>query len=151
MTLAFLFVLDAPISLPFIKGMPKGSWLMFVWSALPVLLTLILMVTDKKRIVSFVRSLTMPWPLAEGEAKPSRRAVYLLYLLLPKAARTSAIGDMEEEYACNCLRFGPKRANLLVWAEVIRSLWPLLKRVGVILFKWGALGWLLSLFHRTVH
>ena len=147
LTLAFLFMLDAPVPLPFIRGMPKGSWSTFAWSAVPVLLSLILMVTDKKRVVSFARSLTWSWPL--GEAEPFQGAVYLLCLLLPKAARTSVIGDIEEEYQANCSRFGPKRANFLVWAEVIRSLWPLLKRASASLFKWGAFGWLLELLHRS--
>ena len=147
---AFQFVLDAPISLPFVKGMPKGSWSLFFWTALPVFLTLAVMLADRKRIDRILRSVSEPWPHGGGETAPPRPAVYLLCLVLPKATRVNLVGDLEEEYEDNCNRFGPRRANFLVWAEVLRSLWPLLKRAGANLLRWGVMGWLLDLLHRFV-
>ena len=57
----------------------------------------------------------------------SRRAEYILYLVLPKKDRESVPGDLAEEYETVILpRFGPRRAKWWYWKQVLFSIGPIL-------------------------
>jgi hypothetical protein len=60
--------------------------------------------------------------------QPPTNAEFILHLLLKKDERDAVIGDLLERYPKKVERFGERRAKLWFWGEVIRSLWPLIKR-----------------------
>ena len=42
--------------------------------------------------------------------------------------REALVGDAAERFGCDCQRFGRRRAVLLYWSDIVRSLLPLLWR-----------------------
>jgi hypothetical protein len=84
----------------------------------------------------------------DTSASPPSHAEYLLYLVLDRVERDAVIGDLLEEYRLRVLpRFGPRKAIVWYWSEVLRSilpfLWCRLKRI----VKWTFLA---ELLHRLV-
>lgn len=65
-----------------------------------------------------------------GLPNPPRKAEYILYLFLRKDEREAVIGDLLENYSSNLKRFGARPAKLLLYTEVLRSLWPLFRRLA---------------------
>jgi hypothetical protein len=61
--------------------------------------------------------------------QPPLDAEFVLHLLLNKDEQDALIGDLIERYARKCERLGVRRANLWFYAEVVRTAWPLIKRV----------------------
>lgn len=57
-----------------------------------------------------------------------RLAEYILYLFLTKAERIYLIGDLNEEYYEVAHKFGPNRAKLWFYKQVLSSLTPLASR-----------------------
>jgi len=64
----------------------------------------------------------------EPSPKPPTNAEYLLHLFLRGDERDALIGDLIERYVGKHERFGERRAKVWFYSEVLRSLWPLLKR-----------------------
>jgi hypothetical protein len=63
-----------------------------------------------------------------GDAAPPRRAEFLLYFVLPTEDRECIPGDLAEEYATIILpKFGPRRAKVWYWKQVVCSMWPLIR------------------------
>lgn len=74
-----------------------------------------------------------PWlePLTSFEAmklRPPVNGEFALHLLLSKDEQEAVIGDLIERYGQKCERFGEQRAKLWFYCEVLRSVWPLLRR-----------------------
>lgn len=61
--------------------------------------------------------------------QPPLDAEFILHLLLNKDEQDALIGDLIERYGRKCERLGVRRANLWFYAEVVRTAWPLVKRV----------------------
>jgi hypothetical protein len=56
---------------------------------------------------------------------PPRNAEFLLYCFLSKEDRAGLIGDLMQEYQMDVLpKFGPRRANVWYWSQVMRSIAP---------------------------
>jgi hypothetical protein len=68
---------------------------------------------------------------------------YLLPLLLSKAKSEAILGDLNEWFGRDREKFGTLRARRMYWGGALRSLWPLLKRAGARLIRWGVIaeGW----------
>jgi hypothetical protein len=64
-----------------------------------------------------------PTPVAPPNAE------YILHLFLRGDDRDAVIGDLVERYAGKYERFGERRAKVWFYSQVLRSLWPLLKRL----------------------
>lgn len=60
--------------------------------------------------------------------QPPMNAEFILHLLLRKDEREAVIGDLVERYVQKLERFGERRARLWFYCEVLRSVWPLLRR-----------------------
>jgi hypothetical protein len=54
-------------------------------------------------------------------AAPSKAACFVLALLAGPRQQEELLGDSEERYRANLVRFGKNRATWLLWSEVIRS------------------------------
>ena len=63
----------------------------------------------------------------EKEA-PSVNAILILHLLLNDDEAEALSGDLHERYAKKSIRLGKRRADVWLWSQVLRSIWPLLKR-----------------------
>jgi hypothetical protein len=61
--------------------------------------------------------------------RPPMNAEFLLHLMLGADQREAAIGDFLELYWQRFDRFGERRARLWAYCEVVRMLWPVMKRV----------------------
>jgi len=76
-------------------------------------------------------------PVEEGQhshapqrsPSPPLNAEYILHLFLKADERDALIGDLLERYSGKCEHFGERRAKVWFYGEVLRSLWPLLKRL----------------------
>lgn len=63
------------------------------------------------------------------DSRPPAGAQYLL-LLLPKKYREGLLGDLEEEYRTVVFpRYGPLRAKVYYWVQVLSSFLPILWRL----------------------
>jgi hypothetical protein len=71
-----------------------------------------------------------PTPPSDCSPRPPLNAEYALQLFLRGDERDAVIGDLLERYAGKHERFGERRAKLWFYGEVVRSLWPLLKRLA---------------------
>jgi hypothetical protein len=80
-------------------------------------------------------------------AQPPINAEFLLHVLLKKDEREAIIGDLTEDYAKKVGRLGVRLANRWFYAEVIRTLWPLLKRCFL---KISAIGGLTAFVRRLI-
>jgi hypothetical protein len=69
---------------------------------------------------------------------PPAVAEFLLRLCATSKHRESALGDMNERFARDCVNRGFNRARLLYWAEALRSLFPLAGRLLGRALKWAA-------------
>src|SRR5438128_783925 len=59
---------------------------------------------------------------------PPESATFLLYLFLSKKNRKAIPGDLAEEYRQIVLpKFGPRKANLWYWGQVVRSIGPVVR------------------------
>src|SRR5229473_3743494 len=67
-------------------------------------------------------------PLRLADTAPPKFAEFLLTALATARAAEAMIGDLNERFADECQKFGPRRAVRLYWARTLRSLWPLLMR-----------------------
>jgi hypothetical protein len=81
---------------------------------------------------------------------PREPGFYLLYLFLPRKDREILVGDLEEEYSSIEERFGPRKARLWFYKQVIASLWPFVVAVGRKLVTWGILGFLGEIARRMI-
>lgn len=63
-------------------------------------------------------------------SNPPPNAEFLLHLLLRRDERDAVIGDLLEKFAKNRKRFGARRAKVWFYSEVLRSLWPLFRRIA---------------------
>lgn len=57
---------------------------------------------------------------------PPLRAQFILYLLLAKRESEAIIGDLVEMYPQMVKKFGKRKADLLVWSQVIRAVVPII-------------------------
>lgn len=62
--------------------------------------------------------------------RPPVNAEFVLHLLLKRSEQDAVIGDILERYIKKHERLGERRANLWFYAEVFRSVWPLLRRAA---------------------
>jgi hypothetical protein len=60
-------------------------------------------------------------------------------LFLPRACRDEVIGDLVEEFDVVLVDHGVKKARFWFWSQVLRSLWPFVRRF---LYWTFALQWL---------
>lgn len=71
-------------------------------------------------------------PRAESPSEPIPQppinAEYILHLLLNRNEQEAVIGDLLELYPKKVERLGECRARFWFYAEVIRSIWPLIRR-----------------------
>jgi hypothetical protein len=70
------------------------------------------------------------WPV-DTNVLPPTAAEFVLHLFLPKQDRQVMIGDLIEEYKLMFSRFGKPCADFWFCTQVIRSVWPLLKRAAL--------------------
>jgi hypothetical protein len=56
---------------------------------------------------------------------------------LNKTNGEAIIGDLSERFEQDCHRFSVARARRVYWGRVIRSLWPLLRRVAARAIRWS--------------
>ena len=59
---------------------------------------------------------------------PTANAELILHLLLRPDEAEAVGGDLQERYLRKVEWFGERRARLWLWSQVLRSIWPLLKR-----------------------
>jgi hypothetical protein len=86
--------------------------------------------------------------LVDISASPPLHAEYLLYLVLSRSEREAVIGDLLEEYRLRVFpRFGPSKAIIWYWSEVLRSILPFLWCRARVIVKWTFLA---DLLHRFV-
>lgn len=73
---------------------------------------------------------------------------FLLYLFLTRTGRVNVIGDLSEDYAEVSKKFGKKVAIRCFYFQVLRSLWPLLRRFllrgGIVALAAKVLTWILE-------
>lgn len=70
---------------------------------------------------------------------PPRKAELVLRFLLPKDARESLLGDLEEEFRTIMVpKYGLRTAKVWYWKQVAASVWPVFRSV---LGKWIAVAW----------
>lgn len=75
-------------------------------------------------------------PSKEQNAPP-KSAEFLLHLILPKSLRETLLGDLEEEFRGVILpKFGHQRARWWYWAQVTRSILPLILGAVTKLADW---------------
>jgi hypothetical protein len=80
---------------------------------------------------------------AQVQHAPPAFAEFLYVLLAPKQSAEGQLGDFRELYARDFDRYGSRRAKLLYWGHVLRSvgpaLWARIKAVGLWAFviDWG--------------
>jgi hypothetical protein len=58
---------------------------------------------------------------------PPKLAEYLIYLFFPRKDREAILGDLEEDFHEVHKKFGLRQARLQYWAQVFRSLWPIIR------------------------
>ena len=59
---------------------------------------------------------------------PAAIAELILHLLLKDDEAEAVGGDLQERYSKKVERFGKRGAYIWLWSQVLRSIWPLLKR-----------------------
>ena len=59
---------------------------------------------------------------------PAATAELILHLLLKDDEAEAVGGDLQERYSKKVERFGNRRAYIWLWSQVLRSIWPLVKR-----------------------
>jgi len=59
---------------------------------------------------------------------PTANAELILHLLLKPDEAEVLGGDLQERYLRKNQQFGQRRARIWLWSQVLRSIWPLLKR-----------------------
>jgi hypothetical protein len=66
---------------------------------------------------------------------PPKGAEALLMVVARSSLREALVGDMEQRFFENCVKFGLTRANRLYWVETLHSVSPLIwqaaKRLGI--------------------
>lgn len=76
-------------------------------------------------------------PIGSPAPPPPQCAEFLLYCFLSKEDRAGLIGDLVGEYRTEVLpKFGPRRAKIWYWSQVVRSIAPV---VFNFLEKWQKL------------
>jgi hypothetical protein len=85
------------------------------------------------------RTMLIPSPAMPEKFDPPGLAEFLLVLFTPKRRAKYIIGDLGEQFARKCEELGHDRAVRWYWAEMLRSLWPLLWRAICKAMKWGAI------------
>lgn len=89
------------------------------------------------RIPNFGFAVTWREPKREPSRPPSS-AEFLLYLCLGSSDRETIPGDLLEEYRETILpKFGPRRAHLWYWVQVLRSAMPLIGSRLARAVKWS--------------
>jgi hypothetical protein len=63
-----------------------------------------------------------------GPNAAARNCELMLSLLLSKAEQDPAIGDFLERYAQKRKRLGRRRADLWAYSDVLRTIWPVVRR-----------------------
>jgi hypothetical protein len=71
--------------------------------------------------------------------EPPPLGEFLLHLCARTKRQQAALGDLNETFNQNCAQLDRARATRLYWAEVLRSVGPLIVRVLGRLVKWGAI------------
>lgn len=64
----------------------------------------------------------------ESKPQPPVNAEFILHLLLRRDEQDAVIGDLLERYPKKCERLGERRAQFWFYGEIVRSIWPLIKR-----------------------
>jgi hypothetical protein len=77
-------------------------------------------------------------PEAIDNRDPPKLAEFLLIAFATTRHAAHVVGDRNEVFARECEEFGRDRAVRRYWADTLRSLWPLLRRVIGKALKWGA-------------
>jgi hypothetical protein len=81
-----------------------------------------------------------PTNLDVAHMRPPQRAEFLLYLCLSRDDRECIPGDLLEEFTDRIVpRLGLKKGQWWYWAQVVRSIVPLLTQRLARLAKWGAI------------
>ena len=84
-----------------------------------------------------------------GPNATPRNCELLLSLLLSKSEQDPAIGDFLERYDQKRKRLGRRRADLWAYSDVLRTVWPVLKRKLSTLVKFAvAADWVRRQFHQ---
>lgn len=68
---------------------------------------------------------------SEISPEPPKNAELLLTLLLRRDEQEAAIGCFSEIYAKKVRRLGKRRAAIWAWCDVLRTLWPVIKRTFI--------------------
>lgn len=63
-----------------------------------------------------------------GQKAPQRNCEFLLSLLLSKSEQEPAIGDFLERYEAKRKRLGKRRADIWAYSDVLRTIWPVVRR-----------------------
>jgi hypothetical protein len=84
-----------------------------------------------------------------GPNATPRNCELLLSLLLSRTEQDPAIGDFLERYEQKRKRLGRRRADLWAYSEVLRTVWPVLRRkLGTLLKFAVAAEWVRRQFHQ---
>ena len=84
-----------------------------------------------------------------GPRATPRNCELLLSLLLSKSEQEPAIGDFLERYEQKRQRLGRRRADLWAYSDVLRTVWPVLRRrLGTFLKFAVAADWVRRQFHQ---
>ncbi len=75
--------------------------------------------------------------LLKSAAEPPQLADFCLSLCLSGAKAEAVIGDLNEKFHRDCDHFGAERARRMYWGRTLRSLGPLLLRIGSRVIRWG--------------
>jgi hypothetical protein len=75
--------------------------------------------------------------LVPAVAKPPPVAEFLLGICAPAKRVDYVVDDMNERFLRECERYGAGRAKWLYWAQVVRSIGPLVIRAIGRALKWG--------------
>lgn len=81
----------------------------------------------KLYLIFFKRSNTL--------SKPPTSAEFIARLFIPRKNRDSILGDLEEDYHKHVEKLGERRAKLIYWADVVRSVWPFVSAFVLKLIK----------------
>jgi hypothetical protein len=82
-----------------------------------------------KTNIALLKTLGFIKPDADQQAldAPPKLAEYLIYLFFPRKDREAILGDLEEDFHEVHKKFGLRQARLQYWAQVFRSLWPIIR------------------------
>jgi hypothetical protein len=101
--------------------------------------TLIVRCSKMQELLRETTKVLIDYQTSLRNSRPPFHAEYLLHLLLAKAEREAAIGDLVEEYHQIMRRFGKRYADVWFCKQVGFSIWPFVRRA---LARAAAFAWL---------